>query len=299
MQQPTLVDAGTVTIAYETFGSADDPAIVLVMGIGSQMIVWPDAFCQEIAEAGFHVVRFDNRDIGLSTHLHDAGTPDLMALLGGQQTDVPYVLADMAADTLGLLDALGLERVHLVGLSMGGMIAQQFALDHPQRLISLTSVMSTPAANVGKPTPEAQTALLSPAPRSQEDAGRHTIEIYRAIGSTAYPHDEEWLRSIGEESYRRASDPAGFVRQLAALLVSPDRRPGLRDLMVPTLVLHGDVDPLITLEGGEETAAAVPGSRLVVYPGMGHDLPRELWPALVGEITDHACRAEKSAEQEA
>src|SRR5436190_20184806 len=163
MQTPTA-DAGDVTLAYETFGSPDDPALVLVMGIATQMIAWPAELCQGLADAGFYVIRFDNRDIGLSTHLDDAGTPDLGALLSGGPRTAPYVLADMAKDTVGLLDALGLDRVHLVGLSMGGMIAQEVAIHHPDRLISLTSIMSTPSSNVGAPTPEALAAPLPPAP---------------------------------------------------------------------------------------------------------------------------------------
>ncbi|WP_183099723.1 alpha/beta fold hydrolase, partial [Nocardioides pelophilus] len=170
MQSPTLVDAGRVTLAYETFGSPDDPPLVLVMGVATQMLAWPDRFCQRLADAGFHVVRFDNRDIGLSTHLDDAGVPDLMALLTGEGGSAPYLLADMADDTAALFDALGLDRVHLVGLSMGGMIVQEVALRHGHRLASLTSIMSTPAATVGQPTPEAQAVLLAPSVTTAEQA---------------------------------------------------------------------------------------------------------------------------------
>ncbi len=294
MQTPTA-GTGEVTLAYETFGSPDDPALVLVMGIATQMIAWPAELCQALADAGFYVIRFDNRDIGLSTHLDDAGAPDLGALLSGGPRTAPYVLADMAEDTVGLLDALGLDRVHLVGLSMGGMIAQEVAINHPDRLISLTSIMSTPAANVGEPTPEALAALLPPAPESAAEAAELAVATYRVIGSPAYPLDEARLRLLGRESYRRSHDPAGIARQFAALLVSPDRRPALRSLDLPTLVLHGEEDPLIQPEGGRETAAAVPGARLVTYPGMGHDLPEALWPDIMGEITDHARRAAKEA----
>ena len=295
MQTPTLADTGQVKIAYETFGSPDDPAIVLVIGVASQMIYWPDDFCQALADEGFHVVRFDNRDIGLSTHVHDLGVPDVMALLTGQSDSTPYVLGDMADDTAGLLDALGLDRVHLVGVSMGGMIAQEVALRHEDRLISLTSIMSTPAAHIGKPTEAAQATLLMPPPKSVEEGGELAVAAYGVIGSPAYPHDVAWIRATGEEAFRRSSSSAGKIRQFAAILVSPDRRPGLASLAVPTLVLHGEEDPLIQLEGGQETAKAVPGARLVTYPGMGHDLPRELWPELIGEIVDHARQAEGSA----
>ena len=290
MQTPTLVQAGQVTLAYETFGSPDDPPLVLVMGVATQMIAWPDGFCQALADHGFYVVRFDNRDIGLSTHLDDAGVPDLMALLDGSGS-APYTLADMADDTAGLLDALHLDRVHLVGLSMGGMIAQEVAIRHGHRLISLTSIMSTPAAHIGQPTPDASATLMLPPPQTEAEAADLTVEVYRVVGSPAYPADVEWQRAVGEESFRRSSRSAGKVRQFGAILVSPDRRPALAELTVPTLVLHGEDDPLIPVEGGRETAAVIAGARLVTYPGMGHDLPGELWPALVAEITDHARRA--------
>lgn len=295
MQSPTLVDAGRVTLAYETFGSPDDPPLVLVMGVATQMLAWPDGFCQRLADAGFHVIRFDNRDIGLSTHLDDAGVPDLMALLTGEGGSAPYLLADMADDTAALFDALGLDRVHLVGLSMGGMIVQEVALRHGHRLASLTSIMSTPAATVGQPTPEAQAVLLAPSVTTAEQAADRAVATYRVVGSPGYPLDEEWLRETGAEAFRRSNDPAGVVRQLAAILVSPDRRPGLRSLTVPTLVIHGEDDPLVQIEGGRATADAVPGARLVTYPGMAHDLPEALWPAITGEIVDHARRTEKVA----
>ena len=298
MQSPRLVDAGQVTVAYETFGSPDDPPLVLVMGVATQMLGWPEGFCQALADDGFYVVRFDNRDIGLSTHLDDAGVPDLVALLTGRSTSAPYTLADMADDTAGLLDALGLDRVHLVGLSMGGMIAQEVALRHEQRLTSLTTIMSTPAAHIGKSTPAAQATLMWPSPRTEVEAADFTVKVYGVVGSPAYPHDTEWLREIGAESFRRSSKSAGKVRQFAAILVSPDRRPGLASLTVPTLVLHGEEDPLIQVEGSHEIAAAVPGARLVTYPGMGHDLPQELWPTLIGEITEHARRAAKEEGRE-
>ena len=288
MQTPSTVDAGQVTLAYETFGSPDHPPLVLVMGVATQMLGWPDGFCQQLADAGFHVVRFDNRDIGLSTHLDDAELPELDLLAFGGAAEAPYRLADMADDTAGLLDALGLDRVHLVGLSMGGMIAQEVALRHGDRLLSLTSIMSTPSANVGEPRPEALAALLSPSATTAEEAADQAVATYRVIGSPGYPLDEAWVRGMAEEAFRRSNDPKGVVRQFAAILASPDRRPGLRDITVPTLVLHGEADPLIQLEGGQATAEVVPRARLVTYPGMAHDLPEPLWPDLVGEIAQHA-----------
>ena len=280
---------GKVDLAYETFGSPDDPALVLVMGLATQMIAWHEDFCAQLAERGFHVVRFDNRDIGLSTHLDDAGRPDLSPLFSGQaMTDAPYTLADMADDTARLFDALDVDRVHLVGASMGGMIAQEVALRHPQRLLSLTSVFSTTSPVVGAPTPEAAAALLSPPPTTEQEAGDRAVAVYRVIGSPGYPLDEVGLSARGREAFRRANDPAGVARQLAAIHASGDRTEPLAGLAVPTLVLHGEDDPLIQPEGGRATAAAIPGARLVTYPGMGHDLPQALWPALVEEITTHA-----------
>ena len=280
---------GEIELAYETFGSPDDPTLVLVMGLATQMIGWHDDFCALLAESGFHVVRFDNRDIGLSTHLDEAGAPDLTPLFTGQPiTDAPYTLADMADDTAGLVDALGVDRVHLVGASMGGMISQEFALRHPERLLTLTSIMSTPAPQIGPPTPAAAAALFTPPPTNEEEAGDRAVEVYRVIGSPGYPLDEDGLRARGTESFRRANDPAGVARQLAAIHASGDRSERLGEVAVPTLVLHGEDDPLVQLDGGVATAKAVPGARLVTYPGMGHDLPRALWEPIVDEIVRHA-----------
>lgn len=285
-------DCGEVELAYETFGSPDDPTMVLVMGLATQMIAWHEDFCGLLAEAGFHVVRFDNRDIGLSTHLDHLGTPDLSPLFSGRPiTEAPYTLGDMADDTVRLLDALGVARAHVVGGSMGGMIAQEVALRHPERLLSLTSLFSTTAPQVGAPTPEAMTALLAPPPTTEDEAAERTVAVYRVIGSPGFPLDEAGLRERGREAFRRANDPAGVTRQLAAIHVSGDRTERLQQLAVPTLVLHGEDDPLVQLDGGIATAKAVPGARLVTWPGMGHDLPRALWPRLVDEIIGHAREA--------
>lgn len=280
---------GDVELAYETFGVAGNPPLVLVMGLATQMLGWPDEFCEALADSGFHVVRFDNRDIGLSTHLDEAGTPDLSPLFAGQPiTTAPYSLADMADDTIRLVDAIGLGRVHLVGASMGGMIAQEVALRHPERLLSLTSIMSTTSPNVGPPTPAASAALFIPPATTESEAAERAIAVYRVIGSPGHPLDEVALSARAQESFRRANDPAGVARQLAAIHASGDRTERLRRLGVPTLVLHGEDDPLVQVDGGRATAAAVPGARLVTWPGMGHDLPRGIWPDVIGEITAHA-----------
>lgn len=283
---PTLPVArsGDLELAYETFGSPDDPALLLIMGLGAQMIGWPEGFCTLLADQGLHVIRFDNRDAGLSTHLHEAGRPDLRAVARREQ-EPPYVLADMAADAVAVLDALGIERAHVVGGSMGGMIAQEVAICFPERVLSLTSIFSTPAANVGKPTPEASAALNAPAPTTAEEAGLRALANAAVYGSPGYPLDEERIVWRAQEQFRRANDPAGFARQLAAIYGSRDRRPLLAELTVPTLVLHGEADTLVQPDGGVATAAAVQGARLVTYPGMGHDLPEQLWPDFVKEIS--------------
>jgi len=281
---PRRARVGELELAYETFGSAGDPALLLIMGLASQMLAWPDEFCTSLAAAGFHVIRFDNRDVGLSTHLTGVPAPDPVKLLRGDTSDAAYRLEDMADDAVGLLAALDIERAHIVGVSMGGMIAQTVAIRHPQRTLSLTSIMATPAPDIGPPTPRAQAVLLTPPPAGREEAGRRALEVFRVIGSPDYPLDEEAVADVGRRSYDRGSDPAGVLRQLAAIGASGDRTAALRKLAVPALVIHGAADPLVTVEGGQATAAAITGSRLIVIPGMGHDLPRAVWPVIIDAI---------------
>ncbi len=272
-------DVGAVRLAYETFGDPADPPLLLVMGQGAQMLAWPDPFCAALAARGHHVVRFDNRDAGLSTHL--AGL-------------APYALADLAADTVGLLDALGIEAAHLVGISMGGMIAQLVAIGHPHRVRSLTCIASsTGSRRSGRPHPGL--LLRLPGRRVATDrtqAGELFARVLTAIGSPAYPTDPAQLRDVGARAYDRAFDPLGGLRQLVAVVRAPDRTPALRRLRVPTLVVHGDSDPLVDVSGGRAIADAVPGARFVTVLGMGHDLPRELWPLLTDEIAALAARAD-------
>ncbi|MGY1730912.1 alpha/beta fold hydrolase [Geodermatophilus sp. SYSU D01045] len=285
--------AGDVELAYETFGSAGDPPLLLVMGLATQMIGWPDEFCRMLAERGLYVVRFDNRDIGLSTHLDDAGAPDVLAVMGGDHSKVPYRLADMADDTAALLDALGIDSAHVVGASMGGMIAQSLAVRHPERVRSLTSIMSTtgdPA--VGAPAEAAIGVLLAPPATDRESAVQRAVDTYRVIGSPGFEFDEHGLRERAGLSFDRAHNPAGVARQLAAILASPDRTADLARVAVPTLVVHGEHDALVNVSGGRATAAAIPGAELLVVDGMGHDLPREVWPQLVDRITELAARAD-------
>ncbi len=286
-------EANGIDIAYETFGPPDRPPIVLVMGLGTQMLAWPDPFCELLVAAGFRVVRFDNRDVGLSTHLHDAPAPNVIAAMTGDTSSAAYRLTDMADDTAGLLDALGLHSAHIVGASMGGMIAQTLAIRHPDRVRSLTSIMSTTGApGVGAATQAAQAALFMPPPKDREQAAQRALEVYRVIGSPGYPLDEQALVEHAGLSYDRSFDPPGVTRQLVAILASGDRTAALRALRVPTLVVHGEDDPLVALDGGKATAAAIPGAELRTFPGMGHDLPQALWPALVDAIAGLARRAD-------
>ncbi|MBM7805645.1 pimeloyl-ACP methyl ester carboxylesterase [Geodermatophilus bullaregiensis] len=284
---------GDVEIAYETFGSAEDPPLLLVMGLATQMIGWPEELCRMLADRGLYVIRFDNRDIGLSTHLHSAGVPDVLAVMGGDRSSAAYGLADMADDAAGLLDALGLDGAHVVGASMGGMIAQLLAIRHPQRVRSLTSIMSTtgdPA--VGAPAPSAMGVLLAPPATDRESAVQRAVDAFRVVGSPGFEFDEAGVRERAGLAFDRAHDPAGVSRQLAAVLTTPDRTADLARVEVPTLVVHGAQDPLVDVSGGRATAAAVPGAELLVVEGMGHDLPRAVLPQLAERITALVARAD-------
>ena len=289
---PEQARNGNVTIAYERLGPADGVPLLLVMGLGMQMVFWPDDFCQALVDRGFAVARFDNRDVGQSTHFTQAGAPNLVSVYTRPATAAAYRLSDMADDGVAVLDALGWSSAHVVGVSLGGMIAQTIAIRHPDRVRTLTSMMSTPSPRIGRPRLAALAVLGGRDAPDRERAGERMVRVFRVIGSPGYPHDEAWLREVGRRAYDRGHDPAGVRRQLAAIVASGDRRPGLANVSVPTLVLHGDADPLVRLSGGLATAAAVPGSRLVVFRGMGHDLPRALWPDLIDQICT-ITRAEK------
>lgn len=280
-----------IELEYDTFGSVDDPALLLVMGFTAQMIGWDEEYCRMLAGRGHHVIRFDNRDCGLSTRL-DGVEVDTAAVLEaalhgtGEMPPVPYLLSDMAGDAVGLLDHLGLERAHVMGASMGGMIVQTMAIEHPDRLASLTSVMSTTGApDVGRPTPEAMEALLAEPPT---DRSAYIDSSSRwAVWASKRHHDPDRARQSAAAAYDRAFYPEGGSRQMAAILASGDRTERLGEVGVPTLVIHGTDDTLIHPSGGEATAAAIPGARLLMVDDMGHDHPPALWPMLVDAITEH------------
>ena len=287
------VGPGGIDIAFERFGDPGASPLLLIMGLGTQMLGWPDGFCETLADHGMHVVRFDNRDIGLSTHITDAPAPDVGAALAGDPSSASYTLSDMADDTVGLLDALELPSAHIVGASMGGMIAQTVAIEHPARTRSVTSIMSTtgdPA--VGQATRPAMAALLSPPAASREQAIERTLAIVRVIGSPGFELDEVEIRRRTGLAYDRSNDPVGVARQLVAIAASRDRTAALRAVSVPTLVVHGADDPLVGVSGGQATARAIAGAELAVFDGMGHDLPRGLWAEIAGRIGELIERAD-------
>jgi pimeloyl-ACP methyl ester carboxylesterase len=288
--------ANGIELEYDTFGDRSAPPLLLVMGLGAQMVLWEDEFCAALAERGFFVVRFDNRDIGQSTQLDAAGVPNIFvamqAAATGQPMSAPYTLADMADDTVALMTALDMERAHVVGASMGGMIVQTLAIRHPTRLLSATSIMSTtgdPA--LPQATPAAMAALLTPPPSDREGNVARNVEAWRVIGSPGFPFDEDRMRGLLGLSFDRGYHPNGVARQLVAIVASGDRTKALHSVMVPTLVIHGDADPLIPVAGGHATAEAVPGATLLVIEGMGHDLPVGTWPPIIDAISKHAAHA--------
>jgi pimeloyl-ACP methyl ester carboxylesterase len=285
-----------VELAYDVFGRRGRP-LVLIMGIGAQRIFWDDAMCEQFVAAGFHVVRFDHRDIGQSTKLDAKVPPPLKTLVRGMakvSVDAPYTLTDMAHDVIGLIKGLGWDDAHVVGVSMGGMVAQHLGIEHPDRVRSLTTIMTTPGGRRYMPEPYALRALFAPAPKNEEEAGLHVEKLFTLIGSKAWPVDPDRLRRIGAEAYSRGVNPRGFLRHFAAVMASGDRRDRLRAVKVPTLVIHGSKDPMFPLSAGRRIAALTQGTWLPVA-GMGHDMPAPLWPMLVAAIARHAERAESRA----
>lgn len=274
---------GDIRIAYEVDGPDDGVPLLLIMGLGLQMTFWPAGFRRMLVEAGFRVARFDNRDVGGSTHLTSLSMPSPLVFVTRHWAG--YGLPDMAGDALAVLDDLGWADAHVVGVSLGGMIGQTLACRYPGRVRTLTSLSSTPSVRIGRPHPRALAALATLPVRDRDAAARQLVHVFRIIGSPGYPRDEEWIGDAARCAFDRAHDPNGVRRQLAAIVSAPDRRPLLRNLRMPALVVHGADDPLVRLSGGLATVRAIPGAKLVVYPGMGHDLPAALQPAIVAEIT--------------
>jgi pimeloyl-ACP methyl ester carboxylesterase len=291
--EPALAKANGIELCYDTFGDASAPAVLLIMGLAAQMIAWDEDFCSELASRGYRVIRFDNRDIGLSTRFPQHGTPDIMALLGqalmGKPVSAPYTLRDMAADATGLLDYLQIEKAHVVGVSMGGGIAQEMAIHHAPRLRTLTSIMSsTGDPSLPQATPEALGVLLAPPPKSREDYFQSYVRTWTVLRGPGFPLDEAKDLERAARAYDRGLNPAGVARQLAAILASGNRTEALKSVRVPTLVLHGDADPLVRIEGGQATAKAIPGAKLLAIKGMGHALPISMWPQIIDAIEGHA-----------
>ncbi len=281
---------GSVSLAYEQIGDGDGEPLLLIMGLGMQMIYWPDGLLAEFAAAGFTVARFDNRDAGASTHLTWLGTPSLPTMLAAPRHAAPYRISDMAADAVAVLDALGWSSAHVLGTSLGGMIAQAVAIEHPARVRSLTSVMSTPAPWLALPSRRAAAALMAPPAQTPDEAAERAVATFRVIGSPGYALDEDWLRAYARRAFARGAaagaDAGSPRRQLAAAMGSPSRLAALRRVRVPTLVVHGEQDPLIRPSAGRAMARVVPGARMVTFPGMGHNLPAPLWPSLAAAVQD-------------
>ena len=282
--------ANGIQIEYETFGDQSDRPLLLVMGLGAQMIHWDTHFCQQLADTGHYVVRFDNRDAGLSQKIDDGDLFDMMALMAdmmeGNEPEVPYTLDDMAADGIGLLDVLNIERAHIVGASLGGMVVQTMAINHPDRVSTLTSIMSTTGnPDLPSATEEAQVALMSQAEPNEAAVVKRTIDNAAVIGSPGFDFDVERATMRAIEAFSRCFCPEGTARQMAAIAVAGDRRARLQQLEVPALVIHGRDDCLIPVEGGIDTHAALNNADLMLIDGMGHDLPVGAWPGIIKGIT--------------
>jgi pimeloyl-ACP methyl ester carboxylesterase len=283
---------GGITLCYETFGDRSDPPAVLIMGLATQMVAWQEDFCSELASRGLYVVRFDNRDSGRSTHLQGRG-PTIPELLLRSKRAARYTLAEMADDTAGLLTRLELAPAHVIGASMGGMIAQTLAIRRPELVRSLVSIMSNTGSRWnGQPSPRIYAAFIRRAPAGREAFIAHAERLFASIGSRGLPRDVDGIRRIAGESYDRDPSTDGSERQLAAIQASPDRTSALRKLNTPTLVIHGTADPLVSPSGGRATARAIPGAQLLNIKGMGHDLPRVAWPQLIDAIAAHAAAAD-------
>lgn len=294
--QPAVAQANGIELTYDTFGDSKAPPLVLIMGLASQMIAWDDEFCAALAARGFRVIRFDNRDVGLSTRLEHLGMPNvpqlLLAHFAGQPTKAAYTLSDMARDVVGLLDALGIDAAHVVGASMGGAIAQTLAIEHPRRLRSLCSIMATSGdPSLPPPRPEALQLLMTPTPTDEAGYHRRYLHTMKVLRGPGFPQDEARDSLRAAQNFKRGLYPAGVARQIVAILASGSRKAALAGVRVPTLVIHGDADPLVPVECGIDVANTVPGAQRLIIEGMGHALPISLWPRIVAAIATHAEKA--------
>jgi pimeloyl-ACP methyl ester carboxylesterase len=292
-QPPQTIRANGIDICYEIFGDASAEPMLLIMGLGAQMVLWDDDFCRQLAARGFRVIRFDNRDIGRSQKMTGGKRLTMFELLKLRFLKIPvaapYKLIDMAKDTVGLMDALNIKSAHLVGASMGGMIAQEVTLSFPERVRSLTSIMSTTGnPKVPPPTREAAAMLMAPPPTTREEYLERFAKTWKILRVGSFPEDEKLDRSRAERCFERGLNPAGVGRQLRAILASGSRKERLRAVKTPTLVIHGTVDPLVRPEGGKDTAASVPGAKLLMIDGMGHAMPVPMWPQIIDAIDKHA-----------
>lgn len=288
------IAANGIDIAFQRFGKADAPVVLLIMGVAAQLIHWPDGFCHALVERDLQVIRFDNRDAGLSTHISDAPPPDLPAALAGDLKSVSYTLSDMAGDAFGLLDALGIGKAHVVGASMGGQIAQTMAIEQPDRILSLTSMMSTTGNRaVGQPSKEAlREPFAGPPAVTRDEVIQQYLRALRVVGSPGYPSDEKEIAARAGRAFDRSFDPTGSARQAIATVASGDRTERLRHLQLPALVIHGLADRMCDVSGGRATAEAITGAELVLIEGMGHDLAPGLQPQLATRIADFVWRVE-------
>lgn len=287
-----IVPVNGIEICFDTFGNKDDQPILLIMGLASQMIIWDERFCSALASAGYYVVRFDNRDIGLSSKLDDMPVPNILQLMQdiqqGKHPEVPYKLSDMAKDTISLLDHLGIPSAHIVGVSMGGMIAQTLAIEYPDRVKTLTSISSTTGnPRLPQAKTEVSTLLIPPPTTNREEAIEHDVKAFKVLNGTTYPFDEERYRKLFSRVYDRNYYPTGPFRQLAAILGSGSRNDKLRNVKIKTLVIHGDADPLIPVQAGEDTAKEIPNAKLIIIKGMGHSFADAVAPQIISEILNN------------
>jgi pimeloyl-ACP methyl ester carboxylesterase len=299
-QPPQIARANGIDLCYEIFGDADAEPMLLIMGLGTQMIHWDDDFCRQLAARGFRVIRFDNRDIGKSSKFSGGKRLTAMEMLKLRFLKIPmqapYKLRDMAEDTIGLMDALHISSAHVVGASMGGMIAQEIAISFPQRVRSLTSIMSTTGnPKLPSPTREAMATLMAPPPATKEEYFERFAKTWKVLRVGSFPEDEALDHGRAERTFARGLNPAGIGRQLRAVLASGSRKERLRSVKAPTLVIHGTVDPLVHPEAGKDTAASIPGAKLMMIEGMGHALPIRMWPQIIDAIDKHAHAASTKA----